>query len=39
MPGSERVARTLLTLPTNHHVQAGDIERIPELIRGALIAD
>jgi dTDP-4-amino-4,6-dideoxygalactose transaminase len=39
MPGSERVARTLLTLPTNHYVQVEDIERIPELIRGALIAD
>jgi dTDP-4-amino-4,6-dideoxygalactose transaminase len=37
LPGSERVARTLLTLPTNYHLAADEIARIPELIRNALI--
>jgi dTDP-4-amino-4,6-dideoxygalactose transaminase len=36
--GSERVARTLLTLPTNHHISTEDIARIPELVRTALTA-
>jgi dTDP-4-amino-4,6-dideoxygalactose transaminase len=36
LPGSERVARTLLTLPTNHHLDAQEIARIPEIIRTAL---
>jgi dTDP-4-amino-4,6-dideoxygalactose transaminase len=36
LAGSERVARTLLTLPTNHHLMPEDIARIPELVRAAL---
>jgi perosamine synthetase len=32
LAGSERVARTLLTLPTNHHLTAADLARIPELV-------
>jgi dTDP-4-amino-4,6-dideoxygalactose transaminase len=36
--GSERVARTLLTLPTNHHISTEDIARIPDLVRTALTA-
>jgi dTDP-4-amino-4,6-dideoxygalactose transaminase len=36
LAGSERVARTLLTLPTNHHLSAEEIARIPELVRKAL---
>ena len=39
LPGSARVARTLLTLPTNHHLTADEVTRIPTLIRGALIAE
>jgi dTDP-4-amino-4,6-dideoxygalactose transaminase len=38
LPGSERMARTLLTLPTNHHIRPEEIAQIPELIRAALIA-
>jgi dTDP-4-amino-4,6-dideoxygalactose transaminase len=33
LPGAERIARTLLTLPTNHHVQAHDLARIVALVR------
>ncbi len=36
LAGSERVARTLLTLPTNHHLHPQEIARIPELMRTAL---
>jgi hypothetical protein len=36
LAGSERVARTLLTLPTNHHLSAADLARIPELVRAGL---
>lgn len=36
MPGSERVARTLLTLPTNYHLSDEEIARIPQLVRAAL---
>lgn len=36
LPGSEQVARTLLTLPTNHHMRSEEIARIPDLIRTAL---
>jgi dTDP-4-amino-4,6-dideoxygalactose transaminase len=36
MPGSERVARTLLTLPTNYHLSDEEIARIPQQIRAAL---
>lgn len=36
LPGSERVARTLLTLPTNHHLRAEEIAQIPDLVRSAL---
>lgn len=39
LPGSARVARTLLTLPTNHHLNADELARIPVLIRGALRAE
>jgi perosamine synthetase len=30
--GSERVARTLLTLPTNHHLTQADLMKIPQLV-------
>ncbi|MCC6457726.1 MAG: DegT/DnrJ/EryC1/StrS family aminotransferase [Caldilineaceae bacterium] len=36
LPGSERVARTLLTLPTNYHTSAADLAHIPEVVRAAL---
>ena len=32
LPGAERVARTLLTLPTNHHVEDRDLERMAALV-------
>jgi dTDP-4-amino-4,6-dideoxygalactose transaminase len=38
LPGSERVARTLLTLPTNHYVHAAEIERMVEVPRRASTA-
>jgi dTDP-4-amino-4,6-dideoxygalactose transaminase len=38
LPGSERVAATLLTLPTNYHLSQEVIRRVPELIRTALTA-
>jgi dTDP-4-amino-4,6-dideoxygalactose transaminase len=38
LPASAQVARTLLTLPTNHHLGQAEIERIPALIRTALTA-
>jgi dTDP-4-amino-4,6-dideoxygalactose transaminase len=38
LPGSERVARTLLTLPTNYHLRPNEMAQIPEVIRAALIA-
>lgn len=34
--GSDRVARTLLTLPTNHHLTQADLLQIPELVRKSL---
>jgi len=36
LPGSERVARTLLTLPTNYHISDAEIAHIPEQIRVVL---
>jgi perosamine synthetase len=39
LPGSTRVARTLLTLPTNHYLDAATAARIPALIRHALTAE
>jgi dTDP-4-amino-4,6-dideoxygalactose transaminase len=39
LPNSERMARTLLTLPTNHHITSDEITQIPDLIRKALIAN
>jgi dTDP-4-amino-4,6-dideoxygalactose transaminase len=36
LPGSERVARTLLTLPTNHHMLVEELAKLPDLIRMAL---
>jgi dTDP-4-amino-4,6-dideoxygalactose transaminase len=36
LPGSERVARTLLTLPTNYHLREDELTLIPELVRSAL---
>jgi hypothetical protein len=36
LPGSERVARTLLTLPTNYHISDTEIAHMPEQIRTAL---
>ncbi len=32
LPGAERVATTLLTLPTNHHVQDRDLDRMAALV-------
>jgi dTDP-4-amino-4,6-dideoxygalactose transaminase len=34
LPGAEQVARTLLTLPTNHHLHNADVARIAAVIRG-----
>jgi dTDP-4-amino-4,6-dideoxygalactose transaminase len=36
LPGSERVAHTLLTLPTNYHLSPADSVRIAELVRAGL---
>jgi dTDP-4-amino-4,6-dideoxygalactose transaminase len=36
LPESERVARTLLTLPTNYHLGEAELARIPEIIRATL---
>jgi dTDP-4-amino-4,6-dideoxygalactose transaminase len=36
LPGSERVARTLLTLPTNHHLTASEVARILDVVRREL---
>lgn len=38
LPGSERVAQTLLTLPTNHHLTAAELAKVPALIRSGLIS-
>jgi dTDP-4-amino-4,6-dideoxygalactose transaminase len=36
LAGSERVARTLLTLPTNHHMTRADLAQIPKLVQAGL---
>lgn len=36
LPGSERVARMLLTLPTNYHLSSEDVERIALSIHAAI---
>lgn len=33
LPGAQRIAATLVTLPTNHHLQAGDLNRLVMLVR------
>jgi dTDP-4-amino-4,6-dideoxygalactose transaminase len=38
LPESERMARKLLTLPTNYHLTGAEIARIPEIIRATLTA-
>ena len=38
LPGAERVARTLLTLPTHHYVQDRDLERMAAIVREVVCA-